>query len=970
MSTPASNQDFRTLHNDSFPTSVQRKDNQSLRMAIINPWSVANKALAIQDFIIDQDLDLLAITETWLTGSEGDKPIIQELLPRGFKIVHQERTSGRGGGIAVVYRETLKLKRVQQTNYDSFEYIECCIHTSAMIRLCVVYRPPGRSGVVKFCDDFNDYASQTLSSLGLPLIVGDFNYHVNKCDNYEANTFKDMLQSLDLRQHIKDATHKNGNILDLVITRCQDDIIASSKTVDFGFPDHFPVFLDLKLRKPPMPQRKVTYRRLKNLDPGVMSHRIQLCPFFSSDLSTMSLDEIVNTYNNELTAILDEVAPLQSKTITVRPPSPWYDELIRAAKQQRRVAERKWRKTGLTVNRDLYISERNHVTDLITAARSKHLRNAIAEKKGDTKQLFRLVDSLCGKSEDPALPRNGSDQAIAETFSSFFIQKIVKIQESIPDASLDAEMLSFPAASVELASFQAIAADDLRKLMGEMPNKQCLLDPLPTETVKQTLNVLLPAILTIINKSLEEGNFPSIFKDAVINPLLKKPNTDPDDCANYRPVSNLSYVSKILEKVVASQLREHLRQNDFEEMMQSAYRKDHSCETAILKVHNDITRAVADRKIVALVLLDMSAAFDTVEHAKMRAILQQLGISGLALEWLTSYLNGRHQSVIVRGERSEHQEVTCGVPQGSVLGPLLFTLYTLGLGKIIRNHLSTYHLYADDTQIYIAATPEELPSAIRDLEACIVSVRSWLCHHRLKLNETKTEFMLISSKQMAHHLQGIKLEIDDHEILPSKSVRNLGVTMDSNACMEQHVNKICRAAYGHLQAIRRIRHCLDRQSLEIIVHAFVTSRLDFCNSVLLGLKQSLLTKVQRVQNAAARILTKTPRREHITPVLHSLHWLPVEARIEYKVNVLIFKCLDGTAPQYLRDLITPRDPARALRDRKMLSVPNCALSRAGRCSFSIGGPILWNSLPLHLREVDELLSFKRCLKTYLFSKYF
>ena len=421
--------------------------------------------------------------------------------------------------------------------------------------------------------------------------------------------------------------------------------------------------------------------------------------------------------------------------------------------------------------------------------------------------------------------------------------------------------------------------------------------------------------------------------------------------------------------MVARQLRHHLQANGLEEKMQSAYRKDHSVETAILKVHDDITRALADRKIVALVLLDMSAAFDTVDHSKLCDILKCMGVREMALKWIISYLKSRQQSVLVRNERSERQEIICGVPQGSVLGPLLFTLYTSGLGQVIRNCLCKYHLYADDTQIYVATTPEELPKAISDLEVCVMNIREWLNHHCLKLNETKTEFMLFSTKQMAHHLQGIKLEIDGHQFLPTDGARNLGVTMDSNACMEKQINKICRAGYGQLKAINRISHCLDRRSLEIVIHAFVTSRVDFCNSVLVGVKQSLLAKIQRVQNAAARILTKTPRQAHITPVLRALHWLPVAARIEYKVLVLVFKCLDKTAPAYLCDLITPYDPSRTLRDRLRLTVPECALTQAGKCSFSIAGPTLWNSLPMYVRAINDFTLFKRALKTHLFTKH-
>ena len=242
---------------------------------------------------------------------------MNRLLPQGYKIVHEERTTGRGRGVAVVYRETVNLKSVQQSKFESFEYIECCIHGSSMLRLCVLYRPPGHSGVTKFCEEFNDFASHALPALGLPLIVGDFNYHVNKSDNHEASVFMGILDSLDLHQHVNDATHRNGNTLDLVITRSHDDFIASCESHDCGFPDHFPVFLKLNLKKPALPKKSVTFRRLKKVDPVVLNNRIQSCSFFSCDLPSTNLDELVSNYNTQLSAVVDGVTPLQTKTITI-----------------------------------------------------------------------------------------------------------------------------------------------------------------------------------------------------------------------------------------------------------------------------------------------------------------------------------------------------------------------------------------------------------------------------------------------------------------------------------------------------------------------------------------------------------------------------------------------------------------------------------------------------------------------------
>ena len=408
-----------------------------------------------------------------------------------------------------------------------------------------------------------------------------------------------------------------------------------------------------------------------------------------------------------------------------------------------------------------------------------------------------------------------------------------------------------------------------------------------------------------------------------------------------------------------------------QEPLQSAYRQHHSCETAILKVHDDIIRALDDNKIVALVLLDMSSAFDTVNHEYLLATLHHLGIRDIALRWFETYLSDRTQSVLVNSSRSESEPVSCGVPQGSVLGPLLFTVYTLGLGRIIRRHHIDFHLYADDSQVYIASTPEELPSAIKTIEDCLVDIRNWLCSHRLKLNESKTEFLLISSRSTAPQLINKHLSIGGHDIEPAKTVRNLGVVMDSNAVMEDHVKRLCCTAYGQLRAIHRIKNCVDAQTLEVIIHAFISSRLDFSNGVLSGITQRLLQKVQHVQNAAARILTKQPMHAHITPILQSLHWLPVASRVQYKILIIVHKCLYGDAPVYLRNMLQWYTPGRSLRSRNSnkLVIPMCNHVRSKQ-AFSVAGPTLWNSIPSDLQNESNFISFKSKLKTYLFATHF
>ena len=224
-------------------------------MCVLNPWSVSNYAESVYDFIIDQHVDVLVLTETWLIGTMKDNVVISALLPAGYSILQHPRST-RGGGTAVVYRDTLNVRQVDTaaTKYESFESLECTVASSVTLRLCVVYRPP-QSGVKIFCEEFAEYMSRLVTSQGHLIVVGDFNFHVNKSGDKQACEFLSLCQSLNLKQHVSVTTHRGGNTLDLVMMRSEDSLVSSVTACGHGFPDHFPVFSTLSLSKPGRPTK-------------------------------------------------------------------------------------------------------------------------------------------------------------------------------------------------------------------------------------------------------------------------------------------------------------------------------------------------------------------------------------------------------------------------------------------------------------------------------------------------------------------------------------------------------------------------------------------------------------------------------------------------------------------------------------------------------------------------------------------
>ena len=435
--------------------------------------------------------------------------------------------------------------------------------------------------------------------------------------------------------------------------------------------------------------------------------------------------------------------------MTIRPKVEWYTDEVSRARREKRKCERKWRATGLTIHKEIFLAAKDALTKVIDAAKKNFLSQQILQSSTSQKALFNCVDRLLHRTRSSQLPDNDDSSELAEMISEFFVGKVQKIRDGLETLQhgLDDQTSEEDSQVPKLASFSTISAEDLKKIILKAPTKSCQLDPIPTNILKECIEQLLPTLLKIINTSLVSSTVPATFKKAIVTPLLKKPSLDKNVLKNYRPVSNLPFMSKILEKVVSKSLTAHRTAHSLHVPLQSAYRQYHSTETALLKVHNDILRALDRGDCVFLVLLDLSAAFDTVDHSVLKdRMSQEFGVSDNALNWLLSYMGDRHQAVLVRGVESEDRILRCGVPQGSVLGPELFKDYIAPLADLIHSHGIEFHGYADDTQLYTTFKPgENEDDALQQMQRCITAVKSWMALNWLKLNDDKTEFIVLGS---------------------------------------------------------------------------------------------------------------------------------------------------------------------------------------------------------------------------------
>ncbi len=680
-------------------------------------------------------------------------------------------------------------------------------------------------------------------------------------------------------------------------------------------------------------------------------------------------DNLVNNFNLSVTHILDDIAPVKTKIISGKSKAPWRNvERVKALKRTCRKFERKWRKTKLQADHILYKDLLSKYNKEIKTSRQHYFSQIISENLNNSKFLFSTIDKLINPLRPIPAELHSSEKC--NKFASYFKSKIINIRNKIM-ASAGASDLSSSTqchTAITLSNFAPIQSYELQEVVQQLSSATCALDPMPTKLFKSVLNCLVNDVLEIVNTSLLSGIFPMALKHAIVIPLLKKSNLDPFVLENYRPISNLPFLGKILEKVVYQQLNMYLSYNNFFDVYQSGFRVNHSTETALVRVVNDLKISSDNHKVTVLVLLDLSAAFDTVDHGiPLKRLEHCLGLRGTVLNWLSSYLTGRSFSVAVGNSESDVVSVPYGVPQGSILGPLLFNLYMLPLGSIIQQYNISYQSYADDTQLYISVSANHL-NPVNDLIQCITEVKYWMAKNFLQLNEDKTEILFAGPKALRHQINSLLTPLS---VKPCEHVKNLGVILDADLNFHKHISSISKTAFYHLRNISKVRSLLSQSDSEKLVHAFISSRLDYCNGLFAGLAKQTLNKLQLIQNAAARVLTRTRRCEHITPVLISLHWLPVKQRIDFKILLIVFKAMNGLAPSYVADMLSEYTPDRPLRssNKGLLTIPRIN-TKSAHGAFSHYGPTLWNSLPHELRSTTTVSSFKSRLKTYLFSQAF
>ena len=504
-----------------------------------------NKPVALAEFISDHNIEILSFSETWLS-SDALPSTLNALTPPNFSIVHQPRLTGKGGGVAFIYRSFLKTSRITLPTFTTFEAL--CIQisvSSSIFKLVTIYRPPSSSTSV-FMQEFTSLIESIISSPSEFVITGDFNFHVDDPASPPAASFLSVLDHFGLSQHVTFPTHRAGHTLDLLVARASAGMIGPVECSMPFISDHHAILSALLIpRKTRTPRVTKTIRSIKSINISDFCNDILSSDIFKVPVTT--LQSYLETFTSTLSSLLDKHAPLKNISCSSKTQKPFITPDIRSEKAKRSKLETIYRRSRRPSDFQNFRKQSIVVHKLISDSRRSYYRSLILARKDYPRKLWSTLNSLLSRNMPSCLPSFSCASTLAASFLKFFDDKISLLCSKLPPPAIPPTDQSPITPPPLLSSFIPSTEEEVRRIIMSSSDTSCDLDVIPTSLLKSCLDVLIKPITIIVNMSLSEGSFPSTFKRALVKPLLKKHNLPQDELSSYRPISNLNFVSKVLD---------------------------------------------------------------------------------------------------------------------------------------------------------------------------------------------------------------------------------------------------------------------------------------------------------------------------------------------------------------------------------------------------------------------------------------
>ena len=939
------------------------KFKNNFTVAHINARSLCKNIEELRHIVYKCKFDAIAITETWLTKNSPKNRFILN----NYKIFRLDRQNKRGGGVLWYVRDHYKARKIQIPSTDAIPemlWIEVQAGGKKIALGCLYRAPKIPYGV--FANLYNPLMT-IYTKYDHTILVGDFNANMLKPDAYETKMLLDsFIEPFSLKQLIKEPTRitkSSCTLIDLILVTKPENALFSGVCDAPGISDHCFTYVTYSLKKEKFKPYNVTKRDFKNINHESFKHDIEFAPW-ENILNVGNLNEKVLILENYMNQILDKHAPF--KTFRVKKPNhtPWVGKDIQKLMDVRDALKIEFNLTGDNTKFEHYQKFRNRVTTVRRLAQTKMFNETINKNPQDSKKFYEAAKKLNIIQNNQI---SGSFHFSADQLNNAFVaNNNAEIENDLIDEHIR-QMYDRNPPCIHKFNFEPVSERQVIKMVKSLKSNSVGVDNLNAFTLKFFIDRIGLVLTYIINLSFEYGIFPDRWKYALIKPIPKVnyPLAETD----YRPISLLCTLSKIIEKLAATQINSYLEKHNLLDPNQSAYKKFFGCNTALLKISDDIMDAIDDSEITLLILLDFSKAFDTINHRLLLEKLSILGFSLMARNWINSYLTDRYQKVVAKDDCSSFVRIKNGVPQGSILGPLLFNIMISDMRQYVS--FSSAHSYADDTQLKITTKIENINIAISNANKDLQSISTYCRNNALRINADKSYLLIIGTKPAMRTLDNCqidKLEINGEIIKRVKSTRNLGVTFDEVLSWRLHINKVIGCAISRFKDLSRYKRFLNFNARKILADALVLSYFNFCDVVYMNLDEYLKKRIQKVQNLCLKFIFNIKKgvRWSSAELRKEIKWLSMNDRRTLDGLSLLFKILKGDAPEYLKDLFTLNSELSEIETRschRNIWIPNQPISAIHRKSFRFAIPRIWNNLPNNLKNFQTVNTFKKHIKS-------
>ena len=933
--------------------------NLKLNIGHLNVYHLANKTHDIAHFFHHQPdvVHLFGLSETRL-HEKIDDGILN--LPN-YVLMRRDSTTQGQLGLAVYIHNTIShlVKRRRDLEHPEVEslWLEIKVDTWPLL-VCFIYRNP--SANQEWFDKFTDMMDSAIAVSNDILLLGDFN--INMLHNQP--TWNCITSLFGLKQMVTSPTRvsrTSSTLIDHIYTN-NDSLLSNTQVPQTSISDHFPVcctWTSKSALQQSQGHKEIMFRSFKKFEPLAFLHDLSQMPF-SEIYQFTDPDTALHKWYELFLSVLDKHAPLSKKRVKHKQLPPWLTkDIIKAMSTRDRL-----RRCGKV---DEFKKMRNKVTSLVRQAKRNYFQKLINEDQS-TSTLWKAINALTKGSQ-----RNSKDSIpsniTAEALNKHFLTAVSTLIEENGNSE-NCQTYMCPEGLSDFCknnlspdvrfSIPFIGIHEVAQLIMKLKNTNTSgLDTISNKVLKLSLPYTADSLTYIYNLCIQNRYFPRALKSAKIIPIQK--GTDNHDPNNYRPISLLSSLSKPLERHVHKHLLHYFENNNLLFPAQSGFRPLHSCETALNKLSNAWLTSINKSEMVGAVFLDFRKAFDTVNHVILTKKLKAYQLDKPSIDFFCSYLSNRTQAVRLNGASSTEGLIKHGVPQGSVLGPLLFNIYINDLPLLLQKIQINTEMFADDGTIHKADS--SLNTITEHLQNALHLTRQWCLNNQMIIHPGKTKSMLLASRQK-HQLKPLKLNlnIQDQCIQQVKEHKVLGVTIDDRLCWQNHIDTTCKSLARKVYLMSRLSQMVDKNTLKVFFHAHVEPLLDYASTLWDGAPEVHFKRLNSLYRRSVKLLL--PHTEISTDLkLQYLGLLSLHNKCLYNKLVLMYKILNNKSPKYLLDLFT-KGGSQYVNRKNCLKVPFPRIDLF-KSSLSYSGSLAWNKLPTGIAQSPSLAVFKSKLKAHL-----